>query len=758
MSFAISILLSTLALTPPSAATAQTAKIAVATSLTGSGQFAGRTQMDAVRFAVEEANAAGATPPLELNVYDDKSTEDGARQAAHEIATSEALAVVGPSLTVLSLTAGPIYAEAGIVSVVPTAHGDRITDNATTFRTVFSTGEIGEALVNYLHYVLGGKRAIVVFKDNGYGRPFADGFKSASERLGVSADYFAFTNNADREEAVHRAAATPGQPAILLGMTFEDAVPAMVALRRRNAQGLILGTATMARAGFADLFKDQPEEQKTPGYFTRGVYAASPMILDSANADMLAFAERYRARYGKEPSWEAAQGYDAVNLVAAAVRAAFAGGAADLRARRETVRAYLASLNGPANAISGVTGPIWFTGTRGRQQAVRIGRFHGTLFESAPLQLVPVSSPTAAEIASGAIIETGPGLFARRQQVVYSGVFVNEISRVDVAQSTFTADFYLWLRFASGAGAGAAVPTEIDFPDLVRGNFDAARPVAEGNLDDGTTYRLWRIRGDFKNDFDLHHYPYDRQKLVMRLFNARAASDRIVYVQDRRSIGESAGVPAALDSPPVPGGALAGPAVPDSASASSEGRTGGTVAPPAFRNLTQWKPLRADQLRDVLVTESALGDPRLVGVERVRELSGYRVEFELRRRTIATLAKTLLPLMIMTLIMLASLYFPHALVKEKSTVVITAALSGAVLLSAVNAQLGAVGYTMAVEYVFYIFFSLCLLCIVSVLAAERLRVAGKAGVAVRTEILTRAIFLSTMAATIILAWIVTARW
>jgi branched-chain amino acid transport system substrate-binding protein len=401
MSFAISILLSTLALTPPSAATAQTAKIAVATSLTGSGQFAGRTQMDAVRFAVEEANAAGATPPLELNVYDDKSTEDGARQAAHEIATSEALAVVGPSLTVLSLTAGPIYAEAGIVSVVPTAHGDRITDNATTFRTVFSTGEIGEALVNYLHYVLGGKRAIVVFKDNGYGRPFADGFKSASERLGVSADYFAFTNNADREESVHRAAATPGQPAILLGMTFDDAVPAMVALRRRNAQGLILGTATMARAGFADLFKDQPEEQKTPGCFTRGVYAASPMILDSANADMLAFAERYRARYGKEPSWEAAQGYDAVNLVAAAVRAAFAGGAADLRARRETVRAYLASLNGPANAISGVTGPIWFTGTRGRQQAVRIGRFHGTLFESAPLQLVPVSSPTAAEIASG---------------------------------------------------------------------------------------------------------------------------------------------------------------------------------------------------------------------------------------------------------------------------------------------------------------------------------------------------------------------
>jgi branched-chain amino acid transport system substrate-binding protein len=112
----------------------------------------------------------------------------------------------------------------------------------------------------------------------------------------------------------------------------------------------------------------------------------------------------------------------------------------------------------------------------------------------------------------------------------------------------------------------------------------------------------------------------------------------------------------------------------------------------------------------------------------------------------------------MTLIMLASLYFPHAPVKEKVTVVITAALSGAVLLAAVSSQLGAVGYTMAVEDVFYIFFTLCLLCIVSVLATERLHVAGQAQVAVETEVLTGALYLATMVATIVAAWVVRARW
>lgn len=50
---------------------------------------------------------------------------------------------------------------------------------------------------------------------------------------------------------------------------------------------------------------------------------------------------------------------------------------------------------------------------------------------------------------------------------------------------------------------------------------------------------------------------------------------------------------------------------------------------------------------------------------------------------------------------------------------ITGALSGAVLLTSINSQLGGVGYMVAVEYAFYGFFGLSTLCIVSVLAAER---------------------------------------
>jgi branched-chain amino acid transport system substrate-binding protein len=112
----------------------------------------------------------------------------------------------------------------------------------------------------------------------------------------------------------------------------------------------------------------------------------------------------------------------------------------------------------------------------------------------------------------------------------------------------------------------------------------------------------------------------------------------------------------------------------------------------------------------------------------------------------------------MALIMFASLYFPTALVKEKVTVAITAALSGAVLLSAINSQLGGIGYVIAVEYVFYAFFILCLLCIVSVLSAEQLRVAGRKGAAVATERATRAIYLSAVVGVTVAAWVFAWRW
>ena len=107
----------------------------------------------------------------------------------------------------------------------------------------------------------------------------------------------------------------------------------------------------------------------------------------------------------------------------------------------------------------------------------------------------------------------------------------------------------------------------------------------------------------------------------------------------------------------------------------------------------------------------------------------------------------------MTLMMFVSLWFPPALLRDRVAVAITGALSGAVLLAAINNQLGNVAYTMDVEYAFYVFFALALLCILSVSAAERLRVTGHDRAALLTERATRLVFFLAAVATVVAGWL-----
>jgi ABC-type branched-subunit amino acid transport system substrate-binding protein len=703
-------------------------EVAVELPLSGEEASYGTAVMEGIQLAIEEANA-GDGPRIALKTYDDQGSDEVARRLAERIVASPAALVLGPAFSTNSLAAGPVYAAAGLASLATTCTADSITRNATTFRVLFKNSDQGELLALYLARVLGLRSADVIVVDNGYGHTLQEGFARAAQRLGITPRYLTFATPEQADQAARDVIADPAHPPVVLLTLDADAARILLTLRRGGVTGPFLGGDALGDEVLSRRFADEPEERRRPGYFTDGLLGISPMILDSANAEVLDFATRFRARFGHDPVWMSATGYDSGRLAAATIRAIVAGPHPpnDAAALRAAALAYLVSLNDPAQAVPGMLGPFWFDTERGRPLAIRIGRFSRNRFESAPLQVVPVSTPDPAELASGAVFETAPGRYARLQRVVYTGVYINEIPRVDLAQASFGADFYLWLRFARDAGPEAPDPTDLTFPGMLSGSFDRARPSEQGEMRDGTVYRLWRVSGTFRNDFDLHRFPFDAQRLSLSFFNARAAADRIVYVVDRRTAGRPA-------RPAAPAAGSASAAEPSHPSL-------GVAAGAAFRNLTQWRPLGAVEARENLVTDSALGDPRRAGVESYRELSGFKVTVEVERRALATLAKTLLPLLLMTLIMFASLFFPHALVKEKITVAITGALSGAVLLTSINAQLGGIGYTVAVEYAFYVFFALSTLCIVSVLLAERQRVAGRAVGAARIDRVTRLVFL-----------------
>ncbi len=720
-------------------------QIAAAISLTGPGAHYGEPVLDGVRLAIEEANSQGGTN-IELSVLDDQSSESRAAAVSQEMCSSPAVVTIGPVLTTAALAAGPIYANCRLVSIAATAHGDDVPKSETTFQPVFNGGAMGSSLAAYLKHVLGGSSVALLFREDGYGRPFAAGFAKAAKELNLDLTIYGFANDAERANAVSAVANDAKKPAVALGMLNEDAYSILIALRRRGLTNPVLAPSAEAGEDFARQFSDQPEEAARKGFFTEHVYAASPIMFDSANAETLSFADRFRQRYGREPSWPAVQGYDSARLaIAAALQAQPKVSSARNEAEgtmsgRGAVLKYLASLDGPAHAVQGVTGPLWFTAGRRREQAVRVGMFHGGHFDSAPVQLVPVDDPDGEELRSGEVFSALPGHFARKQRVVYTGIFINEIPRVDLTRSDFGANFYLWMRYATDVGPNSYDPTDITFPGIGSGSLAKLTP-SEQYTEEGISYRLWHVEGQVRNDYDLRRFPYDQQTLRLAFFKSRAAADRIVYVLDTSSVSGHSIL--RTETPFQASASLASGSADRSVPVSSH-----IVSPDAFHQLTQWRAIDVRERRENLVTNSPLGDLHRAVSGHLRELSGFVVDTVIERRTGATAGKTLLPLLLMTVIMFASLYFPHGLVKEKVTVAITAALSGAVLLNSVNSQLGNVGYTIAVEYVFYVYFGLSLLCIVSVLIAERLRVAGRGTHANITERWTRITFVFAAALTL----------
>jgi branched-chain amino acid transport system substrate-binding protein len=268
------------------AADSPTIEITAPLSLTGSASLYGLPVLDGARLAVEEANAdGGSAGRIVLNAADDKGDVNLARDLARQVCRSPSLAVIGPNLTVTALTAGPVYADCGLLVVPPTAHGDDVPKAATTFQPVFNVGSMGSALAVYLKYVLKGERAVILYPKDGYGQPFADGFERATNALAIPFKAYAFDTDEERAEAIEAVERQPDRPAIALGMINVDAFPILTALRRAGMDQPVLAPSALGGEILVTQYGKEPEEIRRPGFFTDKVYAASPILFDSANAD-----------------------------------------------------------------------------------------------------------------------------------------------------------------------------------------------------------------------------------------------------------------------------------------------------------------------------------------------------------------------------------------------------------------------------------------------------------------------------------------
>ncbi len=701
-------------------------RIAFANSLSGPSAPAGTESLVATQLAIDEVNAKGGVNgrPIELVLFDDASNPAVARANAQTIADSPCVAVLGHYLSSASLAAGPVYKDARIPALTGSAAADDLTStNDYYFRALAPVSAQARSIAEHLRAVIGEPKVRLVHTRDSYGKSFERGFAAAypAEQLRLFGLDVAAGQIGSMDGALDPAAQEPGPGVIVVGAAPDFSADIVKALRRHGIKGTVIASQGAARESYLQNFANEPEEKAHPGFFSENLYAASSLIFDSAGVAAQVFAADYKAKAGTSPSWVGGGAYDAARLMIDALKRAAVQNRSDSKvADRDRVRVALAAIDSPKSAVVGLTGRLYFNANRDIPRPIRMGSFHYGRFVTAPLQLVRIDQPDgidlAAEQEKGHVI----AFEDRRywvQRVVYTGIDIVRLNRIDVKQGTFNVDFYLWMRFA-GDGDGQ---TQVQFPALLdRGAFDPAQPVQTGQ-EDGLNYRLYRINGDFKARYELHDYPFDTQQLLLHFQNTEQRQELVTYVIDRFGLRLT-----------------------DERSS--------LVEDGAYSGLELWRFLRVRYFVDSLSSGSTLGRAALFDSGLKTEFAAFDTVIVLHRNGGIYILKNMLPLFLLALVVFATLFFPESLFRERVTIPVTAILTSAVLLLAVDNQLGDVGYTVAVEQIFYVFFALCLLVMLAGFGHERLRHAGRTRLCVVVDRIAQVLYAGTALAATALFW------
>lgn len=153
-------------------------------------------------------------------------------------------------------------------------------------------------------------------------------------------------------------------------------------------------------------------------------------------------------------------------------------------------------------------------------------------------------------------------------------------------------------------------------------------------------------------------------------------------------------------------------------------------------------------------TTSTIGDPRLLNTNVRTDYPAFSATIAMQRRLIVFLVKNLLPLLMLSFVPLMALYFPHRLSKERPPVVVSALITGIVLLVGNNNQLPEVGHTTALDYRFYVFFCLSLFSILLGIISARLILKGHKPLAVKLDWIARFLYYVMILCTIARYWFV----
>lgn len=298
----------------PAAKGGDTIKIGVQGAHSGDLASYGVPSLNAVKIVVDEANAKGGVlgKKIEIIAQDDQCKPEMATSAATKLVSDGVVAIVGPICSGPTVASLPLFQNAGLIAISPTATTPGLTDsgkNPLFFRTVAKDNAQAKLTSDFMLNNLKVKKVAYLHDNGDYGKGFADYNRELLEKGGAKTVLFeAVTPDAVDFSAVVRKIRRAKPDIIVFGGYQPVASKLIQQMRRDRLDTPLLGP---------DGVKDETFLKMT-GKDGEGVLASYPKDTTSLEAYKHAHEQHLKA-YSTEPGFGYYNAYAATQALLDAI-------------------------------------------------------------------------------------------------------------------------------------------------------------------------------------------------------------------------------------------------------------------------------------------------------------------------------------------------------------------------------------------------------------------------------------------------------
>ncbi|MCF0228665.1 MAG: ABC transporter substrate-binding protein [Parasporobacterium sp.] len=314
--------------------------------LTGGAAIYGTAAMNGAQIAVDEINALGGAVQFEFKAEDDVHDAETSVNAYYNLMDWGMQFLVGTVTTTPCIAVSAETNKDRVFTLTPSASSPAVLeDKNNTFQVCFTDPNQGIASADYIAENMADAKIAVIYKnDDAYSQGIRETFIAEAAAKGLEVVYEGtFTEDTATDFSVQLTAAqAAGATFVFLPMYYQPASIIFAQAAAMNYAPTWFGVDGMDGILTMEGFDTKLAE---------GVMLLTPFSADATDERTVNFVKTYTEKHGDIPNQFAADGYDAVYIIYAAIQAA--GVTADM-SFEELCEAVIAVM--PTIAVDGLTG------------------------------------------------------------------------------------------------------------------------------------------------------------------------------------------------------------------------------------------------------------------------------------------------------------------------------------------------------------------------------------------------------------------